>query len=41
MQQLVNAVKHRELTPTTSKNFHRKTEGFGKIIWELQLDAID
>ena len=41
MQQLVNAVKHKELTSTTSKNFHRKTEGFGKIIWELQLDAID
>ena len=41
MQQLVNAVKHRELTPTISKNFYRKTEGFGKIIWELQLDAID
>lgn len=29
------------MTPTTSKIFHRKTEGFGKIIWELQLDAID
>ena len=34
-------VKRKELTPTPSKIFHRKTEGFGKIIWELQLDAID
>lgn len=34
-------VKRKELTPTTRKVTHRKTEGFGKIIWELSLDAID
>ncbi|PKC00575.1 hypothetical protein RhiirA5_505108 [Rhizophagus irregularis] len=43
MQQLVNAVKRKELTPTTSgmKVIRRKTEGFGKILWELNLDSID
>jgi len=29
------------LTQTTRKLVHRKTEGFGKILWELSLDAID
>ena len=29
------------MTPTTRKVIHRKTEGFGKILWELSLDAID
>ncbi|CAG8756861.1 12537_t:CDS:2, partial [Rhizophagus irregularis] len=43
MQQLVNAVKHKELTPTTSgmKVIYRKTKRFGKILWELNLDSID
>lgn len=35
-------VKRKELTPiTTRKVVHRKTEGFGKILWELSLDSID
>jgi hypothetical protein len=36
-------VKRKELTPTTSgmKVIRRKTEGFGKILWELNLDSID
>jgi hypothetical protein len=29
------------LTPAARKIVHRKTEGFGKILWELSLDAID
>ncbi|PKK77068.1 hypothetical protein RhiirC2_771735 [Rhizophagus irregularis] len=43
MQQLVNAIKRKELTLTTSniKVIRRKTEGFGKILWELNLDFID
>jgi hypothetical protein len=34
-------VKRKELTTVTRKVVHRKTEGFGKILWELSLDAID
>jgi hypothetical protein len=34
-------VKRKELTPTTRKIVNRKTEGFGKILWEISLDAID
>ena len=35
-------VKRKELTPiTTRKVVYRKTEGFGKILWELSLDSID
>lgn len=34
-------VKRKELNPTTRKVTHRKTEGFGKLLWELSLDAID
>jgi hypothetical protein len=29
------------LTPTTRKVVRRKTEGFGKFLWELTLEAID
>ena len=29
------------MTPFTKKIIHRKTEGFGNILWELLLDAID
>jgi len=29
------------LTPTTRKVVCRKTEGFGKFLWELTLEAID
>jgi len=29
------------LTPTASKVTRRKTEGYGKILWELSLDNID
>lgn len=34
-------MKRKELIPTTSKIIHRKTEGFGKLLLELSLDAID
>lgn len=34
-------VKRKELTSTTRKENRRKTEGFGKILWELSLDEID
>ena len=34
-------VKRKELTPTAKKFTHRKTEGFGKVLWELTLDTID
>ena len=35
-------VKRKELTPTTTRKLvNRKTEGFGKILWEISLDAID
>jgi hypothetical protein len=34
-------VKRKELTPTVKKVVHRKTEGFGKILWELSLDTVD
>ena len=34
-------VKRKELTPMSKKVVHRKTEGFGKILWEISLDAID
>ena len=35
-------VKRKELTPTTRKIVtNRKTEGFGKFLWEISLDAID
>ena len=34
-------VKHKELNPTTRKVVHRKTEGFGKVLWKLPLDGID
>jgi len=29
------------LTSTNRKVVHRKTEGFGKILWEISLDSID
>ena len=29
------------MTPITRKVIRRKTEGFGKILWEIPLDAID
>jgi hypothetical protein len=29
------------LTPTARKVVYRKTKGFGKLLWELPLDAID
>ena len=29
------------MTPITRKLVNRKTEGFGKILWEISLDAID
>jgi len=41
MQQLINAVKRKELTPTASKVIQRKTEGFGKVLWELSLENIE
>ena len=35
-------VKRKELTPTTRKIVtNHKTEGFGKFLWEISLDAID
>ena len=34
-------VRRNELTPIKSKVVHRKTEGFGKFLWELCLDDID
>jgi hypothetical protein len=34
-------VKCKELNPTNRKVVHRKTEGFGKVLWELSLDSID
>ena len=34
-------VKRKELTPATRKVIYHKTEGFGKILWEISLDAID
>jgi hypothetical protein len=34
-------VKRKELTPNTRKIINRKTEGFGKFLWEIPLDAID
>ena len=35
-------VKRKELIPTTRKIVtNRKTEGFGKFLWEISLDAID
>jgi molecular chaperone GrpE (heat shock protein) len=34
-------VKRKELNPTNRKVVHRKTEGFGKVLWELSLDNID
>ena len=34
-------LKRKELTPTIKKIINRKTEGFGKILWEISLDAID
>lgn len=29
------------MTPTSRKVVHRKTEGFGNILWEISLDSID
>lgn len=34
-------MKRKELTPSAKKIIHRKTEGFGKLLWEFSLDAID
>lgn len=34
-------VKRKEIIPITKKIISHKTEGFGKILWELSLDAID
>jgi hypothetical protein len=34
-------VKRKELNPTNRKVVHRKTEGFGKFLWESSLDSID
>jgi hypothetical protein len=35
-------VKRKELISTTTRKLvNRKTEGFGKILWEITLDAID
>ncbi|CAG8855923.1 9867_t:CDS:1, partial [Gigaspora margarita] len=34
-------VKRKEITPVASKIIHRKTEGFGKILWNLNLDKIE
>lgn len=34
-------VKRKELTPNARKIVNRKTEGFGKMLWEISLDAID
>ena len=35
-------VKRKKLTPTARKIVtNRKTEGFGKFLWEISLDAID
>jgi len=34
-------VKRKELAPTKRKVIYRKTEGFGKVLWELPLDAIE
>lgn len=34
-------MKRKELNPTNRKVVHRKTEGFGKVLWELSLDCID
>jgi hypothetical protein len=41
MRQLVNSVKRNALVSKTSKVTRRKTEGFGKVLWELRLDIID
>ncbi|EXX56689.1 uncharacterized protein OCT59_018283 [Rhizophagus irregularis] len=41
MRQLVNAVKHKELTSSAKKVIHRKAKGFGKVLWKLILDNID
>ena len=34
-------MKRKELALTTSKIVYRKTTGFGKVLWELPLDAIE
>ena len=34
-------MKRKELTSTSRKVVRRKTEGFGNILWEISLDAID
>ncbi|CAG8517915.1 1214_t:CDS:2, partial [Scutellospora calospora] len=34
-------VKRKEIIPTVNKIIHRKTEGFGKILWDLNLDEIE
>ncbi|RIB06568.1 hypothetical protein C2G38_2216737 [Gigaspora rosea] len=41
MQQLIKAVKRKEITPVASKIIHRKTKGFGKILWNFNLDEIE
>lgn len=38
---IFSQVKRKELTPTVGKVTRRKTKGFGKILWEISLDAID
>ena len=34
-------MKRKELASTPSKMVYHRTEGFGKVLWELRLDAID
>ncbi|GET53042.1 hypothetical protein RhiirA1_479634 [Rhizophagus irregularis] len=34
-------VKHKELIFSTKKVIYHKTEGFGKVLWELTLDNIN
>ncbi|UZO26041.1 uncharacterized protein OCT59_018290 [Rhizophagus irregularis] len=41
MRQLVNAVKHKELTSSAKKVIHCKAKKFGKVLWKLTLDNID
>ncbi|KAF0481613.1 zn-finger domain-containing protein [Gigaspora margarita] len=40
MQQLIKAIKRKEIIPVASKIIHRKTEGFGKILWNFNLNKI-
>ena len=38
---LILQAKRSELTPAVKKVVQRKAEGFGKVLWEIRLDAIE